>query len=76
MKTKLHFVLSLTLFLSVFSVTAQESYWQKTDKNDLNANNNKITLHQKFYQTYQLDIDAFRLQLANVPLRSAITTTR
>ncbi|WP_178987056.1 reprolysin-like metallopeptidase [Winogradskyella schleiferi] len=71
MKTKLHFVLALSIFLSVFSVTAQQSYWQKTNKNDLNSNGDKTTLNQKFYETYHLDIDAFRAQLANAPLRSA-----
>lgn len=71
MKTKLHFVLALSLFLTVFSVTAQQSYWQKTDKNELNSNGNDTALNQKFYQTYQLDIDAFKSQLSNAPLRSA-----
>lgn len=75
MKAKLHFVLALSLFLTVFSVTAQQSYWQKTDKNTINTNSNVTTLNQKFYQTYQLDIEAFKAQLTNAPLRSATTTT-
>jgi len=74
MKTKLHFVLSLSLFLTVFSGIAQQSYWQKTDNMDLNVNGNTTALNQKFYQTYQLDIDAFKAQLVNAPLRSASTT--
>ncbi len=68
MKTKLHFVLSLFLFLTVFSAIAQQSYWQKIDKTDLKVNT--TDLNQKFYQTYQLDIDAFKSQLGNAPLRS------
>ncbi|WP_179021239.1 reprolysin-like metallopeptidase [Winogradskyella forsetii] len=71
MITKLHFVLALSLFLTVFSATAQQSYWQKIVKNDLNANGKNTTLYQKFYQTYHLDIVAFKRELANAPLRSA-----
>ncbi|QNK76673.1 proprotein convertase P-domain-containing protein [Winogradskyella sp. PAMC22761] len=71
MKTKLHFVLSLSFFLTVFSVTAQQNYWQKTEKNQLRINGNTTTLNSKFYQTYQLDIDGFKAQLVNAPLRSA-----
>ena len=73
MKTKLHFVLSLSMFLSVFSVFAQQSYWQQSDKSTLNGNSEK-TLKEKFYQTYQLNLDAFKAQLANAPMRSATTT--
>lgn len=75
MKTKLHFVLSLSMFLSVFSALAQQGYWQKTNGTDLNSNDEKTTLNQKFYQTYQLDLDAFKAQLLNAPLRSNVTTT-
>ncbi len=71
MKTKLHFVLSLFLFLTVFSAIAQQSYWQKIDRTDLKVNT--TDLNQKFYQTYQLDIDAFKAQLGNAPLRSTTT---
>ena len=72
MKTKLHFVLSLSMFLSVFSVFAQQGYWQQSDKSTLNGNSEK-TLNEKFYQTYQLNLDAFKAQLANAPMRSAST---
>jgi hypothetical protein len=72
MKTKLHFVLSLFLFLTVFSAIAQQSYWQKIDRKDLKVNT--TDLNQKFYQIYQLDIDAFKAQLVNAPLRSETTT--
>ncbi|MFK7831894.1 MAG: reprolysin-like metallopeptidase [Winogradskyella sp.] len=74
MKTKLHFVLALTIFLTVFSVTAQQNYWQKTDLENLNANGDRTTLDQNFYETYQLDIDAFKAQLINAPLRSEMVT--
>ncbi|MFP4844325.1 thrombospondin type 3 repeat-containing protein [Winogradskyella sp. PE311] len=71
MKTKLHFVLSLLMFLTVFSTSAQQSYWQNTNEKSLDSNDSKTTLNEKFYQTYQLDLDALKLQLADAPLRSA-----
>ncbi|WP_299524648.1 reprolysin-like metallopeptidase [Winogradskyella sp.] len=72
MKTKLHFVLSLSMFLTLFSAIAQQSYWQKKDKN-LSSGDNKSELNEKFYQTYNLDYDAFKAQLVNAPLRSSGT---
>ncbi len=76
MKTKLHFVLSLSMFLCVFSVVAQQNYWQKNDKLlDLRNDNDKTRLNEKFYQTYRLDLDAFKAQLSNAPLRSASAIT-
>lgn len=74
MKTKLHFVLSFSIFLMVFSVSAQQNYWQKTNKTNISGNGSQATLNQKFYQTYQLDIDAFKLQLINAPLRAEMVT--
>lgn len=71
MKTKLHFVLAFSMFLSVFSVTAQQSYWKTLGTNDPKTDG--MTLNQKFYKTYQLDIDAFKAQLVNAPIRSAST---
>lgn len=73
MKTKLHFVLSILTLLSVFSVVAQQSYWQKTNRTDLKGNTN-TSLNKKFYQTYRLDMAAFKLQLGNAPLRSEVAT--
>ncbi|WP_282041815.1 reprolysin-like metallopeptidase [Winogradskyella flava] len=73
MKTKLHFVLSLSMILSVFSVVAQQHYWQQTNKADINSSNGKTDLNQKFYQTYQLNLEAFKAQLSAAPLRSTNT---
>jgi Tfp pilus assembly protein PilE len=75
MKTKLHFVLSLSLFLSVFSVIAQQSYWQKIDRTEINSSANTTDLNLKFYQTYWLDIEAFKAELTNAPMRSITTTS-
>ncbi|WP_411894169.1 thrombospondin type 3 repeat-containing protein [Winogradskyella sp. A2] len=72
MKTKLHFVLSLSMFLCVFSVFAQQSYWEETKRTDL-INDGNPQLNQKFYQTFRLNIDELKNQLASAPLRSAIS---
>jgi Tfp pilus assembly protein PilE len=76
MKTKLHFVLSLSLFLSVFSVIAQQSYWQKIDRTEINSSANTTDLNLKFYQTYWLDIEAFKAELTNAPMRSFTAETQ
>ncbi|MUU79383.1 reprolysin-like metallopeptidase [Winogradskyella endarachnes] len=73
MKTKLHYVLALFLFLFSFSVTAQQSYWKKTVENKKNGVLNKTKLNEKYYLTYQLDFEAFKAQLENAPIRSTTT---
>ncbi|WP_422106299.1 reprolysin-like metallopeptidase [Winogradskyella sp.] len=73
MKAKLHFVLSLSMFLCVFSVVAQQNYWQKTEK-ELSGNGEKTLVNKKFYQTYNLDFEAFKAQLRNAPIRSVSTS--
>ncbi|WP_179344418.1 thrombospondin type 3 repeat-containing protein [Winogradskyella ursingii] len=73
MKTKLHFVLSLFMFLSVFSVVAQQGYWQKTNQTIQNNDGKQTTLNQNFYQTYQLNIDGLKAELTNAPLRAFVT---
>jgi len=74
MKTKLHFVLSLSMLLSLFYATAQQNYWQKTDIN-LSDNDGNSELNEKFYQTYKLDLEAFKIQLSDAPLRSTSVTS-
>ncbi|WP_426432136.1 reprolysin-like metallopeptidase [Winogradskyella sp. HB-48] len=70
MKTKLHFVLSLSFFLTVFSLAAQQNYWEKTDKTILKGNDDSKVFNPKFYQTFQLNIEEFKAQLEGAPLRS------
>ncbi|WP_299365227.1 reprolysin-like metallopeptidase [Winogradskyella sp.] len=73
MKAKLHFVLSLSMFLSVFYAVAQQGYWKKTDKS-LTLTDEKTTLDKGFYQIYQLDFETFKTQLIGAPLRSVSGT--
>lgn len=70
MKTKLHFVLSLFIVLGLFSLNAQQNYWQKIDNKD-NALTIAITpkLKDAFYQNYRLNINTFKEKLANASLR-------
>jgi gliding motility-associated-like protein len=73
MKTKLHFVLSLSMFLCVFSVLAQQSYWEETKETEF-INDDKPQLNQEYYQTFSLNFEELKSQLANAPLRSANNT--
>ncbi|OZV71029.1 reprolysin-like metallopeptidase [Winogradskyella aurantia] len=75
MKTKLHFVLALTMILTVFSLGAQQGYWQKTDKSNENLGLNISSLNEKFYETFRLDLSALKAQLANAPLRNVTTNS-
>ena len=65
MKTKLHFVLSLSMFLTVFSIFAQQNYWQRT----LNVNDNIDQLNDKHYQTFKLNIEVLKDELNDAPMR-------
>ncbi|MCB0398295.1 MAG: proprotein convertase P, partial [Winogradskyella sp.] len=75
MKTKLHFVLSLSFFLVVFSLAAQQNYWEKTDKTVLKGNDGSKVFNPKFYQAFQLNIEEFKAQLEGAPLRSDLNET-
>jgi subtilisin-like proprotein convertase family protein len=69
MKAKLHFVLSLSMILTLFSLPAQQGYWQKIEGSNNTSNLNTSNLNEKFYQTYQLDLNALRTQLEGAPRR-------
>ncbi|APY08248.1 hypothetical protein BWZ20_08020 [Winogradskyella sp. J14-2] len=76
MKTKLHFVLSISFFLTVFSVIAQQNYWQKTIKANLEENEESNTINSKLGKIFQLNIEEFKAQLVKVPLRSYSNETK
>lgn len=71
MKTKLHYVLSFSMFLTVFSMAAQQSYWQRISSTTTNISDRTTNLDQKEYQTYQLNVEEFKQQLAAAPLRGS-----
>ena len=75
MKTKLHFVLSFSMFLVVFCSIAQQSYWQK-QTNTRTSNFDKLAnLNEKSYQTYQLDINGLKQNLISAPLRGTAVSS-
>jgi gliding motility-associated-like protein len=71
MKTKLRYVLSFSMFLMVFSAFAQQNYWQRISASGNLNSDRTANLDQKKYQTYQLNIDAFKQLLSTAPLRGS-----
>lgn len=72
MNTNLRFVFSFWLFFGIFSVTAQNNYWKKTEANRLSALPKKPRIsHPKKFLTYTLNIKAFKAALKKAPLNSA-----
>lgn len=69
MRTKLHYVLSISMLLVMFSSVAQQSYWQSTSNTNAERAGKLTNLDQEFYQTYQLNLDAFKQELIGTPLR-------
>ncbi len=75
MKTKLHLVLSFSMFLTVFSVTAQKGHWQKLSSSDESISDKLTNLKQNHFETYQLNIDAFKTELIGAPQRGSNATS-
>lgn len=73
MKTKLHYVLSLTIFLIVFSTQAQDnqSYWTKISKQRAAQGKQVIRKTEPVKASYyQLDVEKLRAILSRAPKRS------
>ena len=68
MRSKLHYVVSLSMFLFVFSLSAQ-SYWQRSSNTNISNNGKQANLKSDFYKTHNLDFNAFKQQLEGAPLR-------
>ncbi|GAB4159382.1 MAG: zinc-dependent metalloprotease family protein [Winogradskyella sp.] len=60
----------------VFSVAAQQSYWQQTNKINLSGNDENPSLNPKFYQTFELNFEEFKAKLVGAPLRSSADATQ
>ncbi len=67
MMKKLFYLLTLVLFVSF--AFAQNSNWQKITPSLLDRTTNLSGLNKDHYETFQLNIDAFKAQLNNAPLR-------
>ncbi len=67
MKKKLFYFVPLVLLTSL--TFAQNSNWQKITPSQLDRTTNLNGLNKDHYETFQLNIDAFKAQLNNAPLR-------
>ena len=74
MRTKLHFVLSITMFLFTFSAIAQQDYWVVKDVVSTDITDKVSNLDEKHFLTYELSLNALKQQLQNAPLRGINTT--
>ncbi|NNK39192.1 MAG: proprotein convertase P, partial [Winogradskyella sp.] len=74
MKTKLHFVLSITMFLFMFSTSAQENHWVAKEQLNTNIADKISNLNEKHFLTYELNFNALKEQLQGAPIRSVNTT--
>jgi len=69
MKTKLHYVFSITLLLAFFSVNGQHNYWTSINYTKNSRSSNLKNLNQEHYKTFQLDVNTFKENLEGAPLR-------
>ena len=72
MKTKLPFVMQLVFLMSLNLCFGQKNYWQKTEVRSEESSKLQ-NLDNAHYQTFELNVDAFKQQLAQAPLRGTIS---
>jgi len=67
MKTKLHYVFSITLFFMAFSMFSQGTYWKQSDK----TTQSEFLRHldDENYTIFDLDMEEFKQELIGTPLR-------
>ncbi len=70
METKLHYSLTLIFFLSIASLFGQANYWSTSTFKNGTQGVSLEQLNEKNYEVFQLNIDDFKQQLANAPLRT------
>ncbi|WP_353777196.1 reprolysin-like metallopeptidase [Winogradskyella sp. 3972H.M.0a.05] len=68
MKRKLLFVMPLAFLLSISFGYGQKSYWTQTKQNS-NRSSKLANLDTSHYQTFELNVSAFKQQLNGAPLR-------
>ena len=71
MKAKLHFVLSLTIFLFVFSINAQNSPWEKIEKSKNTVALSKLHLNKKNVSFFELNKLSLEENLSSAKLRTS-----
>lgn len=73
MKIKLPFVVAAFLFVGIV-VNAQDKYWKKSKLNATSKVAALKNLKHDRYHVFTLDLNAFKVQLSNAPMRSGSTT--
>ncbi|WP_242203067.1 reprolysin-like metallopeptidase [Aestuariivivens insulae] len=71
MKTKLHYVLSMTMFLFVFSVSAQDSLWKRIESIKNPQNLSKFHLDKNNVHFFELDANLLAKNLASASLKKS-----
>ena len=72
MKTTSTLSILILLFLSSVAIQAQETYWKKTKLSPTSKTLSLQNLDKDKYQVFSLNVDAFKAQLNNAPLRTAV----
>ncbi len=67
MKTKLHYVFSITLFFMAFSMFSQNAYWKQSDKTTQNTI--LRNLDDENYTVFDLNIEELKQELIGAPMR-------
>lgn len=70
MKAKLHYVLSIAMFLSIFSIFAQNSSWKKIESIKDTKIVSKLNLDKAKVHVFELNRDLFKQSLSSVSLKS------
>ncbi len=70
MRTKLHYVLSITMLLFVFSAIAQNSSWKQVENLKNSDNLSKFHLNKNKVHLFELDMTSFEKSTASTSLRN------
>ena len=73
MKTKLHYVLSLTMFLIIFSVNAQNSSWKKIENVKNSETLSKYNLKKDKVLFFELDVTSLNQKINTANYRNSNT---
>ncbi|AUP79725.1 zinc-dependent metalloprotease [Flavivirga eckloniae] len=71
MKTKLHYVFSITMLLFAFSAVSQNSSWKKVEHFENSEKLSKFHLNKNEVHFFELDMSSFKKSTASTTLRSS-----
>ncbi len=75
MKAKLHYVLSIAIFLFIFSASAQRSTWKKVENTGHSERLSKLNLDPSKVHLFQLNRALLNKDILSTPLRNASKKT-